>query len=210
MEKALKVFIVYDLPLIGREAFDYVNQFIEENKDNPMFYHLFEDESEKYSRVSQHLQETGKISRPCSLYVYDSISKNPSILVSDEKGVCKLIGSTENLLRHNFDFLNPTVRSMTHAIAESKSSLRFRNNGHGDLGIDKILSVNIIGYYDESRNFINKHIIPQGYWQYDKATGLFTFPENQYVEVGKEYNVVFEYTPTTISELDELRDYINL
>ncbi|MFK8269909.1 hypothetical protein [Capnocytophaga stomatis] len=210
MEKTLKVFIVYDLPLIGIEAFDYVNQFIEENKNNPMFYHLFEDESKKHSRVSQHLQETGKISRPCSLYVYDSRSKNPSLLVSDEKGKCKVIGSVENLLPHNFDFLNPTVRSMTQAIAESKYSLRFRNNGHGDLGIDNILSINIIGHYDESRNFINKHILFQGYWQYDKEAKLLTFPENQYIEVGKEYDVVFEYIPKPISELDKFRDYMNL
>ncbi|MFK8297342.1 hypothetical protein ACI76O_05360 [Capnocytophaga cynodegmi] len=182
MEKLLKTFIVRTMPIPLDEANELITDFIRDNRNVEEYAHLFEDEHNINKNVTEFLKDEGKIVRPCSFYIYSDGIRNSSLFVADEKGMCLLVGDTKNILPQNVE--------MVTALAVSNSVLRIENPPHH---LGEVTDFSIKGYVEENQGLIKKNILISGFWEYNKQTNEIMFPENQYIESGKIYNLLITY-----------------
>lgn len=178
----LKAFIVKTMPVPLEEADELINDFIDYYRYESLYSYLFEDESKVREKVSEFLKEDGKIIRPGSFYVYCDGVNNSTLFVSDERGVCMLVGVPTNIL--------PKNKETVVALAVSKSMLRIKNPPHY---LKEVTDFWIKGFFEENEGLVNKNIIISGFWEYNPETKEITFPENQYIEIGKDYNLLITY-----------------
>ncbi|CEN34873.1 hypothetical protein [Capnocytophaga cynodegmi] len=182
MKNQLKTFVVRTMPIPLEGAKGLITDFIRDNRNVTEYAHLFENENKINQKVTEFLKDEGKIVRPCSFYVYSDGIRNSSLFVADEKGTCRLVGDTKNILPQNVE--------MVTALAVSKSVLRIENPPRH---LGEVTDFSIKGYIDENQSIVKKNILISGFWEYNKQTNEIMFPENQYIESGKIYNILITY-----------------